>query len=96
VVASSPFQRACVPGRIGRPLPHSLLRRNNAAFRPASAQAQVTIDMSKISYEQFLLFKMADPNYISIWLTVTNWAKRVAPSMNHSPGKSLCRSFRPF
>jgi hypothetical protein len=31
----------------------------------ASAQAQVTIDMSRISCEQFLLFKVTDPNYSS-------------------------------
>jgi hypothetical protein len=32
-----------------------------------SAQAQVTIDVSKITCEQFLLFQVADPQHIAIW-----------------------------
>jgi acid stress chaperone HdeB len=34
-----------------------------------AAQAQVQIDVSKISCEQYLLFKVADPRDISIWLS---------------------------
>src|SRR5689334_16692901 len=33
------------------------------------AQAQTTIDVSKITCEQFLNFKVADPRDISIWLS---------------------------
>ena len=34
-----------------------------------TARAQVTIDVSKITCEQFLLFKVADPDYIALWLS---------------------------
>jgi len=34
-----------------------------------AAQAQVQIDASKITCEQYLLFKVADPRDISIWLS---------------------------
>ena len=34
-----------------------------------AAQAQVQVDVSKITCEQFLLFKVADPRDIGIWLS---------------------------
>lgn len=34
-----------------------------------TAQAQVTVDVSKITCEQFVLFKVADPKNIAIWLS---------------------------
>jgi hypothetical protein len=34
-----------------------------------TAQAQVTVDVSKITCEQFVLFKIADPKNIAIWLS---------------------------
>jgi len=33
-----------------------------------AAQAQVTLDVSKITCDQFLLFKVADPQHIAIWI----------------------------
>jgi len=33
------------------------------------AQAQVQIDVAKISCEQYLLFKVADPRDIAIWMS---------------------------
>jgi hypothetical protein len=38
---------------------------------PASspARAQVTIDVSKITCEQWLTYKIADPDHIAIWLS---------------------------
>ena len=33
------------------------------------AQAQVVMDVSKITCEQFLLWKVSDPNKIAIWLS---------------------------
>jgi acid stress chaperone HdeB len=33
------------------------------------AQAQVTMDVAKITCEQFLLWKVSDPNKIAIWLS---------------------------
>ncbi len=34
----------------------------------AIVQAQVTVDVAKISCEQFVLFKVADPDTIAVWL----------------------------
>jgi hypothetical protein len=34
-----------------------------------AARAQVTVDVSKITCEQFVLFKIADPKNIAIWLS---------------------------
>ena len=34
-----------------------------------AAQAQVQVDVSKITCEQYLLFKVADPQTIAIWLS---------------------------
>src|SRR5215213_10872578 len=39
-------------------------------------QAQVTIDVSKITCEQFILFKVTDPQKIAIWLNGYHHAKR--------------------
>jgi hypothetical protein len=33
-----------------------------------AAHAQVTIDMAKITCEQYLLFQVADPQHIAIWI----------------------------
>lgn len=33
-----------------------------------AAQAQMTIDVSNITCEQFRTYKVANPNYIAIWL----------------------------
>jgi hypothetical protein len=38
-------------------------------FFASSASAQVTVDVGQITCEQFLLFKVADPKDISIWLS---------------------------
>jgi acid stress chaperone HdeB len=35
----------------------------------APAQAQVTVDISKITCEQYLAFKVADPRDIGLWLS---------------------------
>ncbi len=40
------------------------------------AQAQTTIDMSKITCEQWLTFKVADPDQIAIWMAGWYGAKR--------------------
>ena len=40
------------------------------------AQAQVTLDVSKITCEQFLLWKVTDPDKIAIWLSGYHHAKR--------------------
>ena len=39
----------------------------SVALQPA--QAQVSLDVAKISCDQFLLFKVADPRDIAIWLS---------------------------
>src|SRR5262245_35452020 len=35
----------------------------------ASAQAQVSVDISKISCDQFTLYRITDPRNIAIWLS---------------------------
>ena len=35
----------------------------------STARAQTTIDVAKITCKQFVLMKVADPNYIAIWLS---------------------------
>jgi acid stress chaperone HdeB len=39
-------------------------------------QSQVTIDVSKITCEQFILFKVTDPQKIAIWLSGYYHGKR--------------------
>jgi len=39
-------------------------------------QAQVTIDVSKITCEQYILFKVTDPQKIAIWLSGYHHGKR--------------------
>ena len=39
-----------------------------AILAVSGAQAQVTMDVSKITCDQFLLFKVADPQHIAIWI----------------------------
>ena len=41
-----------------------------------SAQAQVLLDVSKITCEQFVLWKVTDPDKIAIWLSGYHHAKR--------------------
>jgi hypothetical protein len=45
------------------------------AFAPA-ASAQVTIDVAKITCDQWLLFKVTDPRNISLWLSGYYHGKR--------------------
>jgi acid stress chaperone HdeB len=40
------------------------------------AQAQLTIDVSKITCDQFRTYKVANPNYIAIWLHAYYSSKR--------------------
>jgi|SRR5579871_3408003 len=40
-----------------------------ALFSWSGAQAQVTIDIAKITCDQFTLYKITDPQNIAIWLS---------------------------
>jgi acid stress chaperone HdeB len=40
-----------------------------ALFTVSTAQAQVLIDVSKITCEQFILWKVTDPDKIALWLS---------------------------
>jgi acid stress chaperone HdeB len=40
-----------------------------AAVATSAGHAQVTMDISKITCEQYVLFKVADPQHIAIWLS---------------------------
>ena len=46
----------------------------------SSARGQVIIEISKITCEQFLGFKLADPKDIAIWLSGYYYAKRGSTS----------------
>jgi acid stress chaperone HdeB len=46
------------------------------ALAAAPARAQVTVDMSKITCEQYILFTMGDPKDIAMWLSGYYNAKR--------------------
>ncbi|GFO80401.1 HdeA/HdeB family chaperone [Methyloceanibacter sp.] len=39
-----------------------------AAFASTGASAQVTIDVAKVSCDQFALYKVSDPDTIAVWL----------------------------
>jgi len=39
-----------------------------AAFGSTAASAQVTIDVAKVSCDQFALYKISDPDTIAVWL----------------------------
>ena len=39
------------------------------AFAALPARAQVTVDVSKITCEQYILFRVADPHDIAMWLS---------------------------
>jgi acid stress chaperone HdeB len=41
----------------------------SALLAASAAQAQTTIDVAKISCEQFVLMKVAPPDYLAIWLS---------------------------
>ncbi len=45
-------------------------------FAASPARAQVTVDMSKITCEQYILFTMGDPKDIAMWLSGYYNAKR--------------------
>src|SRR6266404_6370220 len=52
----------------------AVMHRNNAIFlimflAAPTARAQVTIEVSKITCEQYLSFSVADPRDINIWLS---------------------------
>ncbi len=47
------------------------------------AQAQTTIDVAKISCDQFVLMTVAEPDYIAIWLSGYYHGKR-----NNTRGRS--------
>jgi acid stress chaperone HdeB len=40
-----------------------------AVVATSAGHAQVTMDISKITCEQYVLFKVADPQHIAIWLS---------------------------
>ena len=69
------------------------------ALASTSAHAQVTIDVSKITCEQYVLYKVVSPDKIAIWLSGYYNAKRgttiVSPQTlegNASKVKEYCRA----
>jgi acid stress chaperone HdeB len=62
-----PKKVRCLPARWGGLFVATLLS-GVSTFSPC-VQAQVTIDVAKITCEQYLTFKVANPQEISIWLS---------------------------
>ena len=50
-----------------------------AIFVVSGAQAQVTIDVSKITCDQFLQHKVGNPRFIAVWLSGFHAGKRNNP-----------------
>jgi acid stress chaperone HdeB len=57
-------------------LGQALLALSLSVVAVPTAQAQVTVDMSKITCEQYILFTMGDPKDIAMWLSGYYNAKR--------------------
>jgi hypothetical protein len=57
-------------------LAQALLALSLSAVAVLPARAQVTVDMSKITCEQYILFTMGDPKDIAMWLSGYYNAKR--------------------
>ena len=69
------------------------------ALTSTSAHAQVTIDVAKITCEQYVLYKIVSPEKIAIWLSGYYNAKRsntiISPQAlegNASKVKEYCRA----
>ena len=60
------------------------------------AQAQTTIDISKITCEQWLAFKVADPDHIALWLSGYFNGRRdnTVVEVQSFKKRGLCRRFR--
>src|ERR1700760_845774 len=71
---ASLFQRIQERGmsRLGQ----ALVALSLSAVAVLPARAQVTVDMSKITCEQYILFTMGDPKDIAMWLSGYYNAKR--------------------
>ena len=57
-------------------LAQALFALSLSAVAVLPARAQVTVDMSKITCEQYILFTMGDPKDIAMWLSGYYNAKR--------------------
>jgi acid stress chaperone HdeB len=53
-----------------------------ALLAASAAQAQTTIDVAKISCEQFVLMQVAPPDYLAIWLNGYYSGKRNNTTIN--------------
>ncbi len=60
------------------------------------ARAQVSIDVAKITCDQFLLFKVADPRDISIWLSGYYNGKRDNTTLDIERFKNYSEKLRTF
>jgi acid stress chaperone HdeB len=58
-----------------RAVPIAFVLLMSAALAP-SAGAQVTLDVTKITCEQFVLYKLTNPQFIAMWLSGYYNAKR--------------------
>jgi hypothetical protein len=59
-------------------------------------QAQTTIDVSKITCEQFTLLQVANPDYIAIWLSGYYHGKQSQPTIDVQGFKTNADKVRTF
>lgn len=62
----------------------------------SGCQAQTTIDVSKITCEQFILLQVANPDYIAIWLSGYYHGKQNRPTIDVQGFKANADKVRTF
>jgi acid stress chaperone HdeB len=62
----------------------------------SNAQAQTTIDVAKITCEQFILLKVADPEKIAIWLSGFYHGKRDSTTIDVELLKEQAQKIRTY
>jgi acid stress chaperone HdeB len=62
----------------------------------APGQAQTTIDVAKITCEQLVLMKVADPDHIAIWLSGYYNGKRNSTTVDVEQLKESARKVRSY
>jgi acid stress chaperone HdeB len=60
------------------------------------AQAQTTIDVAKITCEQFVLMRVADPDYLAIWLNGYYNGKRDSTTIDVQRLKDNARKVKSY
>ena len=67
-----------------------------ASFPSGPGLAQTTIDVAKITCEQLVLLKVADPDHIAIWLSGYYGGKRNTTTVDVEQLKETARKVRSY